>query len=144
VANAFIFPFHTQTMHINSFYTQQRCYVSLKTLAGFEPGSSRSWGGCDVHCATRPGQIDLTYLLALAYAYYAWAHMYVHMYVHMWACGRLSICFGEMSARKLPLPVRVRAHNHWVMRESRATKSQVKFLSHVQRSSAQRQGCQMV
>jgi hypothetical protein len=36
--------FNTQTMHIKSFYTQQYCYVSLKTytLAGFEPGSSRS------------------------------------------------------------------------------------------------------
>jgi hypothetical protein len=28
VANAF----NTQTMHIRSFYTQQHCYVSLKTL----------------------------------------------------------------------------------------------------------------
>jgi hypothetical protein len=26
------------------------------TPAGFEPGSSRSWGGCDVHCATPPGR----------------------------------------------------------------------------------------
>jgi hypothetical protein len=25
-------PFNTQTMHIKSFYTQQHCYVSLKTL----------------------------------------------------------------------------------------------------------------
>jgi hypothetical protein len=32
VANAFISPFKTQTMHIKSFYTQQHCYVSLKTL----------------------------------------------------------------------------------------------------------------
>jgi hypothetical protein len=32
VANAFISPFNTQTMHIKSFYTQQHCYVSLKTL----------------------------------------------------------------------------------------------------------------
>jgi hypothetical protein len=31
VANAFI-SFNTQTMHIKSFYTQQHCYVSLKTL----------------------------------------------------------------------------------------------------------------
>jgi hypothetical protein len=22
---------------------------------GFEPGSSNSWGGCDVHCTTPPG-----------------------------------------------------------------------------------------
>jgi hypothetical protein len=49
---------HTQTMHIKSFFTQQHCYVSLKpfTLAGFEPGSSCSWGRCDVLCAMPPGQ----------------------------------------------------------------------------------------
>jgi hypothetical protein len=28
VANAFISPINTQTMHIKSFYTQQHCYVS--------------------------------------------------------------------------------------------------------------------
>jgi hypothetical protein len=32
LANAFISPFNTQTMHIKSFYAQQHCYVSLKTL----------------------------------------------------------------------------------------------------------------
>jgi hypothetical protein len=32
VANAFISPFNTQTMHIKSFYTQQHCYVFPKTL----------------------------------------------------------------------------------------------------------------
>jgi hypothetical protein len=32
VANAFISPFKTQTMHIKSYYTHQHCYVSLKTL----------------------------------------------------------------------------------------------------------------
>jgi hypothetical protein len=32
VANAFISPFNTQTMHIKSFYTQQHCYVTLKNL----------------------------------------------------------------------------------------------------------------
>jgi hypothetical protein len=32
VANAFISTFNTQTMLIRSFYTQQHCYVSLKTL----------------------------------------------------------------------------------------------------------------
>jgi hypothetical protein len=32
VANAFISHFNKQTMHIKSFYTQQHCYVSLKTL----------------------------------------------------------------------------------------------------------------
>jgi hypothetical protein len=32
VANAFISPFNTQTMHIKSFHTQQHRYVSLKTL----------------------------------------------------------------------------------------------------------------
>jgi hypothetical protein len=32
VANAFIAPFNTLIMHIKSFYTQQHCYVSLKTL----------------------------------------------------------------------------------------------------------------
>jgi hypothetical protein len=32
MANAFISPFNTQTMHIKSFYTQQHCYVSLKNL----------------------------------------------------------------------------------------------------------------
>jgi hypothetical protein len=48
--------FNTQTMHFKLFYTHQHCYDSLKpyTLAGFEPGSSCSWGGCDVHCATPP------------------------------------------------------------------------------------------
>jgi hypothetical protein len=42
-----------------SFCTQQHCYVSLKTytLSGFEPGSSCSWGGCVVHCATQPGHV---------------------------------------------------------------------------------------
>jgi hypothetical protein len=40
VANAFISPFNTQTMHIKSFYTQQHCYVSLKTL--YLGGSSHS------------------------------------------------------------------------------------------------------
>jgi hypothetical protein len=56
MANAFISPFNTQTMHIKSFYTHRHCYVSLKpyTLAGFELGSS--WGGCDFHCATPPGR----------------------------------------------------------------------------------------
>jgi hypothetical protein len=32
VADAFISPFSTQTMHIKSFNTQQHCYVSLRTL----------------------------------------------------------------------------------------------------------------
>jgi hypothetical protein len=32
VDNAFISPFNSQTMHIKWFYTQQHCYVSLKTL----------------------------------------------------------------------------------------------------------------
>jgi hypothetical protein len=32
VANAFISPFNTQTMHIKPFYTQQHCYVILKNL----------------------------------------------------------------------------------------------------------------
>jgi hypothetical protein len=32
VGNAFIFPFNTQTMHVKPFYTQQHCYVSLKSL----------------------------------------------------------------------------------------------------------------
>jgi hypothetical protein len=41
VANAFISPFNTQTMHIKSFYTQQHCYVSLKTLY---PGGIRTPG----------------------------------------------------------------------------------------------------
>jgi hypothetical protein len=31
-ANAFNSPFSTQAMHIKSFYAQQQCYVSLKTL----------------------------------------------------------------------------------------------------------------
>jgi hypothetical protein len=31
-AYAFISPFNTQTMHIKSYYTQQHCYDSLKTL----------------------------------------------------------------------------------------------------------------
>jgi hypothetical protein len=39
VANAFISPFHTQTMHIKSFYTQQHCYVSVKPLY---PGGIRT------------------------------------------------------------------------------------------------------
>jgi hypothetical protein len=39
VANAFISPFNTQTMQIKSFYTQQHCYVSLKTLY---PGGIRT------------------------------------------------------------------------------------------------------
>jgi hypothetical protein len=32
VANAFISPFNTQTMHNKSFYTQRHCYVFLKNL----------------------------------------------------------------------------------------------------------------
>jgi hypothetical protein len=39
VANAFISTFNTQTMHIKSFWTQQHCYVSLKTLY---PGGIRT------------------------------------------------------------------------------------------------------
>jgi hypothetical protein len=39
VAIAFISPFNTQTMPIKSFYTQQHCYVSLKT---FSPGGFRT------------------------------------------------------------------------------------------------------
>jgi hypothetical protein len=31
-ASAFISPFNTQIMHSKSFYTQQHCHVSLKTL----------------------------------------------------------------------------------------------------------------
>jgi hypothetical protein len=51
VANAFISPFlNTQAMYIKSVYTQQHC------LAGFEPGSFCYRDGCDVHCATPPGQ----------------------------------------------------------------------------------------
>jgi hypothetical protein len=46
VANAFISPFNTQTMHVKSFYAQHHCYVSpqnrIHTLAGFDPGTSRS------------------------------------------------------------------------------------------------------
>jgi hypothetical protein len=57
VANALISPFHTRTMHIKSFYTQQHCYVSLKTLY---PGGIRTrvcclLGRCDVLCGTPPG-----------------------------------------------------------------------------------------
>jgi hypothetical protein len=40
VANAFISPFNTQTMHIKPFYTQQPCYVLPKTLY---PGRIRTW-----------------------------------------------------------------------------------------------------
>jgi hypothetical protein len=40
VANAFISLFNTQTMHIILFFTQQHCYVSLKTLY---PGRIRTW-----------------------------------------------------------------------------------------------------
>jgi hypothetical protein len=32
LANAFITPFHMHTMYTKPFYTQQHCYVSLKTL----------------------------------------------------------------------------------------------------------------
>jgi hypothetical protein len=32
VANAFISPFNTKTMHIKSFYIQQHCYVFPKNL----------------------------------------------------------------------------------------------------------------
>jgi hypothetical protein len=32
VANAFISPFNTQTMHIKCFYTQQKCYAFPKNL----------------------------------------------------------------------------------------------------------------
>jgi hypothetical protein len=41
VANAFISPFKTQTMHIKSLYTQQHCYVSQQTLY---PGGIRTQG----------------------------------------------------------------------------------------------------
>jgi hypothetical protein len=56
VANAFI-SFNTQTMHIKSFFTQQHCYVSLKTLY---PGGIPTWVfsflrrmRCPMHYATR-------------------------------------------------------------------------------------------
>jgi hypothetical protein len=39
VANSFISPFKTQTMHIKSFYTQQHLYVSIETLY---PGGIRT------------------------------------------------------------------------------------------------------
>jgi hypothetical protein len=39
LSNAFISHFNTQTMHIKSFYTQQHCYVSQKTL---HPGGIRT------------------------------------------------------------------------------------------------------
>jgi hypothetical protein len=62
----YISPFNTQTMHIQPFYTHQHCYVFPKkpnTLAGFKPGSSHSWGGRDVHCATPPGQVWAFFIL---------------------------------------------------------------------------------
>jgi hypothetical protein len=39
VANAYISPFNTQTMHIKTFYAQQHSYVFLKTLY---PGGIRT------------------------------------------------------------------------------------------------------
>jgi hypothetical protein len=56
-------------MHIKAFYTQQHCYVSLKTiymhtLAGFKPGSSCSCVGCDAPCATPPGLVSISFLLS--------------------------------------------------------------------------------
>jgi hypothetical protein len=39
MADAFISPFNTQTMHIKSFYTQQQCHGFLKTLY---PGGIRT------------------------------------------------------------------------------------------------------
>jgi hypothetical protein len=57
VANAFISRFSTQTMHTSHFIHNSTAMFPWKpyTLAGFEPGSSRSCGGCDVHCAPLPG-----------------------------------------------------------------------------------------
>jgi hypothetical protein len=55
VADAFMsLPSNTKTMQIKLIYTQQHSYVSLKKtyiLAGFEPGSSCSWGGSVDRCA---------------------------------------------------------------------------------------------
>jgi hypothetical protein len=56
VANAFISHLNTQTMHIKSFYTQQHCYVSLKTLY---PGGIGSWDLSflrRMRCPLRQGQ----------------------------------------------------------------------------------------
>jgi hypothetical protein len=76
VANAFISPFNTQTIHVKPVYTQQHCYVFLKPypLAGFEP-----WGGCDVHCATPPGR---TWSLFLFYK--SWLYVYLVKVVALW------------------------------------------------------------
>jgi hypothetical protein len=48
---------HTQYIYyLSHSIHNSTAMVSLKpyALVGFEPGSSCSWGGCDVHCATPP------------------------------------------------------------------------------------------
>jgi hypothetical protein len=56
------------------------------TLAVFEPGSSRSWGGYDVHCATLPAWARLldTYIHATWYvhAYVCIYRYHAYIYVH--------------------------------------------------------------
>jgi hypothetical protein len=52
------FSFSTHKQSILSHFIQKTallCFPKPYTLAGFEPGSSCSWGGCDAHCATPPG-----------------------------------------------------------------------------------------
>jgi hypothetical protein len=43
--------------------THKQCICFPKNLAGFEPGSSCSCGGCDVHCATPPELLYNCYLM---------------------------------------------------------------------------------
>jgi hypothetical protein len=77
VANAFISPCNTQTMHIKSFYTQKHCYVSLKTsypgLLVPEADAIRSAFSLFQQLFSRKLCIYICMYL----------HMYVHMYVHM-------------------------------------------------------------
>jgi hypothetical protein len=56
VVSAFISPFNTQTMHVNSFYTQQHCYVSLKSSypGGIWTSVIVSLGSFFENCSSRP------------------------------------------------------------------------------------------
>jgi hypothetical protein len=73
VANALISPFNTHTMHIKSFYTQQNCYAFPKNLIPWRD-SNPGLLGCDVHCATPPGQIFFVFrgMPALRQAVRSW------------------------------------------------------------------------
>jgi hypothetical protein len=94
----FSFSTHKQCI-LSHFIHNSTAMIPWKpyTLVGFEPGSLRSCGGCDVHCATPPGRVN---------GPFARMRLSLIAPLHNWqadaAEATLCRCFHELSNAKMP------------------------------------------